>query len=306
MNVRELKRLLPEFQSKSFQGISCLKIQSYAQIYLSIHNMVFVNSLDDEYGRREIYRRKLETLVDILLRRCRRDGITEEEQVRILDTVFYVLYNSSVTIDRETEDYCWERASDLIEHYRPRLEDEKAESSDVYLVMRLIFYDLYGVEAADGEACSDTLQTVLRHLEHWVAGLDAEGHWEGLSEKDALWRISLLCMNSYMQGDDRFDEPTRRAFDYYCVRPLASMGEAEERRLSDEELRRWGHRYAVMQQSGICDPKIPLYMDSIAGFLERQQEHLPDTSFEYMFCSGIAIDSLCRRLTEEVQNSLFK
>lgn len=69
MTVSELKAILPQLQSLRFHTVSDEGLIVYTRSYAALYNMVSVNALDNEFGAREIYRKKLDSLFASLSRR---------------------------------------------------------------------------------------------------------------------------------------------------------------------------------------------------------------------------------------------
>lgn len=105
MTVSELKAILPQLQSLRFHTVSDEGLIVYTRSYAALYNMVSVNALDNEFGAREIYRKKLDSLFASLSRRYGNlQGIGLRAEA--VDAMLHILNDTGCIVGRQKRDLC--------------------------------------------------------------------------------------------------------------------------------------------------------------------------------------------------------
>ncbi|MEG1886311.1 MAG: hypothetical protein RR182_08540, partial [Alistipes sp.] len=113
MTSAELKALLPTLHDQEFAGLGQEALLAYVQIYAALYNMVSTNALDEEYGRREIYARKLDGLFDALCH-CYATQTQFAKRAEMLYAMFYIVHGTTIGGDPKREERCFELADSLL------------------------------------------------------------------------------------------------------------------------------------------------------------------------------------------------
>ena len=112
MTVSELKAILPQLQSLRFHTVSDEGVIVYTRSYAALYNMVSVNALDNEFGAREIYRKKLDSLFASLSRRYGNlQGIGLRAEA--VDAMLHILNDTGCIVGRQKRDLCFELFDEL-------------------------------------------------------------------------------------------------------------------------------------------------------------------------------------------------
>ena len=211
MTLSDLHKLLPRLQTKKFLCLNDFQLIAYSRIYGSIYNLVFVNGLDGEYGDRKSYYDKLETLSNMMIRRvANRKSLTDK--ARLIYAAFHVLYNNALMVDRAKEAQCMKLMSEVVDEYLARPSEDYYQT---FWVMRLMVLQMYGY-IEEGTQMPVQLDFVRERLAQWNAELNEETLvWDGLSIREALFRLMLFAMNSVMLLDRQYHDRISQTFNHY-------------------------------------------------------------------------------------------
>ena len=150
MTVSELKAILPQLQSLRFHTVSDEGLIVYTRSYAALYNMVSVNALDDEFGAREIYRKKLDSLFASLSRRygnLQGFGLRAEA----VDAMLHILNDTGCIVGRQKRDLCFELFDELTKSYLFDFDETAYDHNALYGVMRLIYQFLCWLVPEDAE-----------------------------------------------------------------------------------------------------------------------------------------------------------
>ena len=301
MTAKALKELLPMLQGKRFHTESIEGLIAYARIYAALYNLVSVNALDEEYGDRSIYRKKLQSLFSYLHRRYEEQS-NAALRAETIGAMLYILNDTGCIYDRQKNDLCFNLFSELAEGYLSDFDENSYDPNALYGVMRLIYEFLCWLVPEDAKD-DPWLGFARRRIATWASELDPDGGWLNIGDEEVLQRIILMSMNSYMQLDSRYDDAIHRAYSYYCVSRQLQFRRAKE--LSADEIRYYARMYDTIQQSTVEDPGRQTYLNDIAKMLETQIPHFPAKSSEAQLCHSIAIDNRCNRIANKVQAQMW-
>lgn len=302
MTTRELKRHLPELHDRRMdEGWSDAALAAHARILTALRNLVVLNGLDDEFGDREMYRAKLETLYGLLRRRyaCRTSFAA---RAAILDAMTTVAGDNGCIIDGERRAADERLADELVSSYLGGFDENRCDPEEFFAVMRLLLICMYGVvEEEDGEA-HPWMTFIRKKFAVWAEELDKDGCWQGISDTEALRRLVLLDMNSCLFVDESHDGEIRQGYAYYCAgRDLPDNVSAP---LSPDRLRGYALQYELIRQGSFNQWEHAGRLDRIAGLLEKQTVLLPPESDAALYCRSLVIENCCRNVSREYQKQL--
>lgn len=302
MTKSYLKHLLAELQCKRFSGLHDRQVVAYVRMYCAVYNLISNNSLDDEWGDRMLYGSKLKTLSRILWRRIGRRGDVVS-QARLLDTLFYLLYNLPIPVNRDLEEKCWKQASSLVDDYIEGFSRESCRHGELAYVLRLIAVLWYGwVKEVDDEEPVH-LEFARRIIGDWMGELSEDGCWERISDPEGLERTMVLAVLSDLIPEIQAEEELlRKIYVRYCVlKPRGGVGVSP-----DGEVERAVLMYEVLQQSPILSA--PDYLDGmgrISLYLEKLLKQNIKNATLRTLCEGVVLDYSCWQVSEEAQQALF-
>jgi len=289
MTVNELKAILPELQFLRFDPKSSdARLFAYLRTYAAVHNLVFVNALDEEFGARTLYREKLDLLYGLFRHRyARRSSVAIRAE--LLLAMFSILRDVDFTVDRRKEGGCIRLADRLVSEYLADFRKMPVNSDELFGIMKLVLVCLYGMVEEAGEPVHPWLAFFRENLAEWAEELCTDGHWSGLSKYEALQRMQLLEMNSYMMLDGRYNEEIRAAYDFYCSPQVVPHDNTAI--LSSHEIRYYGLMYELIQIGDF--PSAERQLDAIACLMESQLDHFLPESDDFQICRSIVIDRCC-------------
>lgn len=279
MTFSDLKKLLPDLQSKKFFGLNDNQLLAFVRIYSSIYNMIVANGVDAEYGRREIYQERLHSLCDIFIRRVyNRETLWEKS--KLLYAAFWILYNVDLTVNREREEECLKLNQQVVDAFFEKVQRKKdVDFMETFWVMRMMFIQLYGYVDEGGEQ-PRTLTFIRHRLAEWQKELDEKKDcWvEEVSVKEALLRMMLFAMNSIMLLDFTYRERITKTFAYYLKRVPKD----------DLQLRLWAFDIMLLREPSTHENIEMLNDFSSQSFSPKQDEDL--------IFQALQIQHLCSRV----------
>ncbi|MEG2062015.1 MAG: hypothetical protein RRY33_09205 [Alistipes sp.] len=333
MTPAELKALIPILHTQKFAGQSDAALLALVRIYAALYNMVATNALDEEYGAREIYAKKLAALFDALCRRTAKQT-NVAQRAELLYAMFYIVRGTTLGGDPKREERCFELANELLSDTLSGATIATLPlAASTYPLLKCLAVYLYPCPAED----DPWLLIFKQQISAWASELDATGHWPQLSTAEALQRLILLSMHSYMFLDESHDDAIRLAHTAYCtlasIDKQAATGVAENgvaevwatlsthpaghatTHLSPESLHLCNLLYEAAMQGAVYLVDKQLSND-IADLLDRSQlldhqnshqhVHCPTDSDETLFCLGITTDNLCTRITDAAQEEMME
>lgn len=289
MTTRELRHLLPDLQDiqPDVQWNDAALI-AYARIFTSLHKMVFLTGLEDEFGNRKLYRAKLETLYHLLGQRYTvRTSLIEKAS--LLEAMLSVNEANSAADEH--------LADNLISSYLDSFGEDTYNPDEFFAVMKLLLTCMYGIIEEEDEDPHLWITFIREKFAVWSEELNKNGYWPGITGIEALQRLILLAMNSNILVDDSYDREIQRGYDYYCAG--RELPDALSDTLPLETL-----RFHALQYEFLCQGSFNLSehigrLDEIAGLMEAQIPRLPATSEEAFYYRSIVIENCCRHVSRE-------
>ena len=291
--------MLPQLQSRRFHTLSDEELISCARSYTAVYNMISINALDDEFGARESYRKKLSSLFICLSHRYEKlqDVI---QQAKAIDAMLYILNNTGCVFDQQKHEMCFRLFDELTEDYLSDFDQTTYHHNTLYGIMRLIYQFLYGLVPEDAKD-DPWLRFARGQVVGWASALSENGEWNGICAEEALQRIILMSMNSYMLLDSHYDTIIQKAYSYYCISRQLQFCRTME--LSANEIHYYILMYDTIQQSAVNALGNRKYLNDIAGLLEAQTKQKKGS--EALLCRSIVIDNLCNRISDEAQQQMW-
>jgi len=302
MTGQELSQMLPELQNMQFDATrSDAALIAYARIFTALHKLVFLNELDDEFGNREIYRTKLERLYEML---CQRYSvcISFMAKASLLEAMISIVSDSGLLVDDRKRTTYEHLSDELVSSYLDSFREESYGKDEFFSVMKLLLICMYGV--VDDEEEPHPWMTFIREkFVIWAKEFHKKGCWSGISDVEALQRLTLLSMYSNMFIDERYDEEIQQGYVYYCAQwelpDVASVA------LSEDTLRSYVLQYEFIRQGSFNLWEYAGRLDGIVQVLETYTNHLPATSDEALQYQSIVIENCCLNVCQEYQRQLW-
>ncbi len=299
MTIQELRQQLPALQGMSFDvRWSDTALVAYTRIFTALHQLVFLNGLDAEFGDREIYRTKLDRLYEMLCQRytCRTSFIS---QAAILDAMISIVCDNGFIIEETKRAVNEHLADGLVSSYLARFNEDNYEPEEFFSIMRLLLICMYGVVDEEGEEPHPWMTFIRKKFAAWAEEVNKYGYWQGISDIEALQRLKLLDMNCYMFVDDSYDKEIQQGYIYYCAKRDFPGDRSEI--LSLDTLRSYALQYEFICQGSFNLWEYAGRLDRIAELLEAQTVRLPATSDEALYYRSLIIENCCRNITKEFQ-----
>jgi hypothetical protein len=132
----------------------------------------------------------------------------------------------------------------------------------------------------------------------WVQSQHTNGHWEGLPDHEALERIEIMCRNSNIFLDSTHDDRIRQALVYY------------RQRISIVPSRNIAHDYtlSLLYELNAYGGIGPVDISLTQRIIEVAQEDagkFPPGSDDELFCTALAVDCLCMKITHDEQQEML-
>ncbi len=302
MTIQELRQQLPALQGMSFDGRwSDTALVAYTRIFTALHQLVFLNGLDDEFGDREIYRTQLDRLYDML---CQRYSVRTSFMAKafLLEAMISIVSDSGSLVDERKRATYEHLADELVSSYLDSFREEIYGKDEFFSVMKLLLICMYGVDEEEEEEPHPWMTFIREKFAVWAKELNEEGYWPGISDVEALQRLKLLDMNCYMFLDERYDEEIRQGYVYYCAG--RELPDKVSETLSADILRSYVLQYEFIRQGSFNLWEHAGHLDRIVQVLETYADRLPATSDEALLYRSIVIENCCRNVSQEYQRRL--
>ena len=294
MNTAHFKEQLRKLQDKKFYGLTNNQVYSYIRIYHAIYMMITVNALDDEYGDRKIYQRKMKSLLNILLRRYNKETSVPVKMEQLY--MIFFLYDNIIN-DYNKEEYL-NCGADLIEGFLEENRD-KMTDEEQYQLMRLIFVEWYGLIEDEDTDTPVTLTYAREQIKTWIDGLSPEGIWNDIDDSKALRRIILISFNSTIMLDDQYNDQLSRLYEHYCMQPLDAPQ-------SITDIEKYIKIYYALQRAPIVlTINYTPQLTKLADVLSSQIPNLSKHRDYQTVCRYIEVDNKCQQISEEIQSQLL-
>lgn len=200
---------------KIHAGLSDEDVMALSRSYLAVHNAIVADGME-EAGDREFYRERIDELYAICRERCS----APMEVVRRI-TLVYTLYQLILNVllrpvnDGQLNE-CDETAYEVITDYLRETDAGRlVETPDsVFWICMVITELLYYADDEEREGMA-MMMYFRRKLAEWVEELGESDHWEGLPEREALQRVTILERYAGMFLKHEYDEEAERLEGYY-------------------------------------------------------------------------------------------
>lgn len=297
-----LSQLLPLLPEIPAAPLSEMRFSALGRIYIALHNLVADNDLDDEYGDRAEYRRRIEALTVAGWQSY--PLLTDfEARGRMLHMLFSLTYEPFAVAAEGRETACIHAAEALVEEFldgestAPRA-TPASDPRGLADAMRCAA-DL----ASPGMVRKATYKRWFqRHIAAWAFALGEDGTWPQLPCDDALRRIGLMNRDSYMFPGSPYDARIRRAYDHYRFEIDVPQHPEE---LDRKQLRDLGLLYEVAIQGNVWKPE-PVRTARIIAFLRNAASQLPAEDDMWVYCLAFAVRDQCEQINVRIQQEATK
>ena len=296
----ELSDLIREIQGiRLHDELSDEAVIALSRSYVSMQNLVVTNSLDPEYGNRDTYEQALDALYRICVRRCR-PGNRFERRCRMTPVLYMIVYLQMRGIDMRKSRECNELMRQLVEEWTGRT-DAQAGRTAIYGVLRCIA-NCYCDAADEIRSTKSDFLLFKQQVSDWAARMDEDGHWAGISSREALCRLEVMSCNSTMFLDTRYDEQIEKSRTAYCRSILETL-----HRSGGAPLRNCGMTLFLLYEVMMWGVGTANYewVNAIAVAAERQAAQYPYGSDEWLLYQSTVLDRLCMQAAEAVRERML-
>jgi|GEM_PF-2996928 hypothetical protein len=280
--LHEYAKVLQGFMERE-ASLPVSGLEPLANAGIALHNMIVVQSLDDEYGDRAEHLSRLKALYTVCMKRYmkEKDFHTRCRLVHTMQLLANEPFASCIPLI--------EKCSDLSGQF---IGQEIATHRECALPQWLwcIAYWHYPV---DGEPIEDDdFLCFKRHLAQWAHDLHGKDHWPELSTAEALRRMELLNANACMFNEDAYNEIIRSLYAYYREHtPIVATTERES-------LQAMGALYGQAVDSKACPVDLPT-KEAVVQAMKDSLGLLPAASDEWLYVFSFLVADLCEAVMSE-------
>lgn len=213
--VEYLKKALPALLNINLSETTNLRLLSLARAYSALCTLATFDAPAGEYGTRETWLRKTNTLFGVLRDRCRRESCIAM-RCRMVHAMYTLVCGVMWGDVSKKKAVCFALADQLVRDYTGGGEKHVVSPCEPELsvqtgVCNCLIDLLYPCPDADDEY----LLLLKRQIAGWAARMNRDGSWADVSADIALERITVMSRNSYLLLDKTDDTAIGRSFEYY-------------------------------------------------------------------------------------------
>ena len=216
MTPEYLKELLPSLLNADFAGATNVRLLSLARTYAALCDLATFDFPSGEYGTRKIWLQRIDTLFGVLRERCRRES-DAALRCRMVHAM-YTLVCGTVSGDvSKRKEVCFAMADELVRdclggnEKRSSLRPDESE----LLIRTGVCHCLIDLLYPGPDAGDEYLLLLKRQISGWIAEMNRDGSWSGVSPDVALERIGVMNRYSYAFLDKTNDSAVKRSFEYF-------------------------------------------------------------------------------------------
>lgn len=216
MTPEYLKELLPSLLNADFAGATNVRLLSLARTYAALCDLATFDFPSGEYGTRKIWLQRIDTLFGVLRERCRRES-DAALRCRMVHAM-YTLVCGTVSGDvSKRKGGCFAMADELVRdclggnEKRSSLRPDESE----LLIRTGVCHCLIDLLYPGPDAGDEYLLLLKRQISGWIAEMNRDGSWSGVSPDVALERIGVMNRYSYAFLDKTNDSAVKRSFEYF-------------------------------------------------------------------------------------------
>ena len=305
MTPEYLKEALPSLLNADFAGATNVRLLWLARAYAALCGLVTFDSPAGEFGTRRIWLQRIDTLFGVLRERCRResDAALRCRMVHAMYTLVCGTVSGDVSKKKEV---CFAMADELVrdclggDEKRSSLRPDESELSIRTGVCHCLIDLLYPGPDADDEY----LLFLKRQIAGWIAEMNRDGSWNGVSPDVALERVGVMNRYSCMLLDRTNDKAVKRSFEYF----RNSLPVPEDTGNFDENyLRTLGLLYDAALLGNAYDVDRRLARRT-ARFMYDYSRMLPERNDAWLYCSSYVIHYIAEgieaRLEAEIERHI--
>ena len=216
MTPEYLKEALPSLLNADFAGATNVRLLWLARAYAALCGLVTFDSPAGEFGTRRIWLQRIDTLFGVLRERCRResDAALRCRMVHAMYTLVCGTVSGDVSKKKEV---CFAMADELVRdclggnEKRSSLRPDESE----LLIRTGVCHCLIDLLYPGPDAGDEYLLLLKRQIAGWIAEMNRDGSWSGVSPDVALERIGVMNRYSYAFLDKTNDRAVNRSFEYF-------------------------------------------------------------------------------------------
>ena len=216
MTPEYLKEALPSLLNADFAGATNVRLLWLARAYAALCGLVTFDSPAGEFGTRRIWLQRIDTLFGVLRERCRResDAALRCRMVHAMYTLVCGTVSGDVSKKKEV---CIAMADELVRdclggnEKRSSLRPDESE----LLIRTGVCHCLIDLLYPGPDAGDEYLLLLKRQIAGWIAEMNRDGSWSGVSPDVALERIGVMNRYSYAFLDKTNDRAVNRSFEYF-------------------------------------------------------------------------------------------
>ena len=220
MTPEYLKEVLPSLLNADLAGATNIRLLSLVRAYAALCSLATFDSPAGEYGPRKIWLRKIDTLFGALRERSRRESDIAM-RCRMVHAMYTLVCGTMSGDVSKKKDLCFAMADELVrdclggDEKRSSLRPDESELSIRTGVCHCLIDLLYPGPDADDEY----LLFLKRQIAGWIAEMNRDGSWNGVSPDVALERVGVMNRYSCMLLDRTNDKAVKRSFETLCRFP---------------------------------------------------------------------------------------
>ena len=193
MTPEYLKEALPSLLNADFAGATNVRLLWLARAYVALCGLATFDSPAGEFGTRRIWLQRIDTLFGVLRERCRResDAALRCRMVHAMYTLVCGTVSGDVSKKKEV---CFAMADELV---RDCLDGNEKRSSlrpdeSELLIRTGVCHCLIDLLYPGPDAGDEYLLLLKRQISGWIAEMNRDGSWSGVSPDVALERIGVM------------------------------------------------------------------------------------------------------------------
>ena len=198
MTPEYLKEALPSLLNADFAGATNVRLLWLARAYVALCGLATFDSPAGEFGTRRIWLQRIDTLFGVLRERCRResDAALRCRMVHAMYTLVCGTVSGDVSKKKEV---CFAMADELVRdclggnEKRSSLRPDESE----LLIRTGVCHCLIDLLYPGPDAGDEYLLLLKRQIAGWIAEMNRDGSWSGVSPDVALERIGVMNRYSY-------------------------------------------------------------------------------------------------------------
>lgn len=211
MTPNYLKKVLPLLLDADLAKAANVRLVSLAKAFAAVYELVSSAAPAGEYGAEGTCRDRIGCLFDVLSERlaCESDTVVRS---RMVHAMYSLACETVFAVDLRKKECCYRAADALVRDYMNGIGTGSGNGLLQQAGICMCAADLlYPAPAADDEY----LLFLKRQIAGWIAEMNRDGSWNGVSPDVALERVGMMNRYSCMLFDRTNDKAVKRSFEYF-------------------------------------------------------------------------------------------